>query len=190
MDKLPAILKTLLTGLLATLSGCGSLTSESQWVYVNAIDELDGLRCTWSGSQAFDATNDQATVRFRVLPYGRGPNSYILTVLATAAPGISLETESIRIGLVASGGSGDEQRFHLSAIRAPLVTQRTTVGGNPQRESWFQQFSISPEVVDERGITYFLILNVPYRDAAGIQRKLSGKIPLRRVKIVIPTSLV
>ncbi len=175
--------------LLSQLFACESLTREEQEVYVNAVDAVDEVTCTWGNSQYFDVTDGKVNVRARILPYGHGPDMYTLTVLFVNTADVTLDPESVLAGISSSDGKGHDVEFEL-LFDDPAILRKVPNDAGNAVYSWLQDFDIVPGMPVDPNITYYLTLDVSYTDPDKQVHHMHARLPLRRVKITIATSIV
>ena len=167
-------------------STCSHLFNYEQTVFINDVDHVDGAECVWFGSQSFKITHEQFTAIIYITPfYAESPHYSMDTLIGPRGnnqPGL----DSIQFQLVHTIGKGQVREIPLiPQFRPPRVKDE-----NGKFKSWSQDFRVS-EVIEELTEGHIsLVWSMDYRDANGKMKRLSIRVPLRKVKIVIPNSIV
>jgi len=170
------------------VSGGKSLTRQQITVWVNDVEHVDGAIAKWGGSQYFDIITRQITARIRIIPYNTEGYPYLMTALVKAVnPGTSLIVDSIQFRLVYADSKHQTIDIRLSPRNDPPLIENSKSG---QVKVWSQFLWITEDLSQFPDRSMELTWSMDYRDGDGEIKHLSVTVPLRKVDVIIPTSLV
>ncbi len=163
------------------ITGCGtSLTQESQIVFMNSELEVEGMRCTPAGIQRFEIDCGSVSINIGILPESNGHAKYILHVLVSAKDGAEPHTETLQAHILSDESS-------TTSHDVALLTQSTS--RDDGLVLVLSKFSISPDLDAFSEGPVSIDIELEYRTSGGTSKTLKLHIPLRRVRITLPTTL-
>ena len=175
-----------LLALILGIKSCHSRFNGEQTVFVTDVDHVGEAKCVWSGHQPFDINLGKFRARIYITPFYTEPPHYRMDALVQYYSDEQLDLDSIKFDLAVTDGNG-----HVREI--PLIPQSPPPHvkiENGMFRSWSQDFRVSGDIANLTNEQISLVWSMDYRDAKGKIKHLSVKVPLRKVVVVIPISLV
>jgi len=160
-----------------------SLTTEKMTVFVSNVEEVDGAKCIWSGSQHFEVVTPEARAQFRVMAF---KSEQEMSAWIAVSGAEEVKADSIQLRLVYKHADGNLEEIPMTPLRTPLTEQSENGGVR----SWWRYFRISGDLKILPTGSVRLQWSMDYKDSNGELKNMSITVPLRREEITIPSSIV